>query len=385
MYMPSLDLIRTSPWLAPFNDAGFWARIGRLINPRYAAAFGAQLVAAKAEAKDCKSFTLRVNTAWPGDRFKKLVQSYHAGQHLLLRIRINGRLLTRAFSVSGIDHAAATLTITVKQSHRASSASNPSVSAHLLSEAKLGDRLEILGLSGEFKLSEANSDPLLMITAGSGITPIKAMLDELLRQHQRQGKPIDVMHIHLCRNATDFIFAQGLQALAARNIGYRLHVHYSATAEAAQGAIGPQAHGRFDPASIANICPDAPSRHAFVCGPHAFARACIANLKAIGNVGVSVESFGFSSNAESAHSHQLRLENAKHLFTVNANQHLLGAIESQGVAVKFGCRIGICMTCTCLKRSGVVENLRTGVVSDAPNQFIQLCTSVARSDLELAI
>jgi len=47
--------------------------------------------------------------------------------------------------------------------------------------------------------------------------------------------------------------------------------------------------------------------------------------------------------------------------------------------------MGICNTCRCRKRSGAVEDLVTGAISDGPDEDIRLCTSVARSDLELAL
>ncbi len=369
----SLSRLRNSPWLYPFNDSGFWTRVAKIINPHYAPAFGARIVGVTTETAACKSFTLRINDRWPGGRFTKLVQDYQPGQHALLRVIVDGRWLTRAFSISGIDHQASTITLTIKQSSRKATSSNPSVSAWLLAHAKRGDRLEILALAGQFKLAQANEKPLLLITAGSGITPIKAMLDAL-HQKTQASKPIDVLHIHLCRSPSDFIFAEALQSLHSAKLGYQLHVHYSLTGQ------------RFDPESITSICADLQLRHAFVCGPNRFARACTDVLRRSGVAGISLESYGFTESDENlGDAHQLQLENAKQLFTVTAGQPLLNAIEAQGIAVKFGCRIGICMTCQCIKRSGIVENLRTGVISDAPNQYIQLCTSVARSDLELAI
>jgi ferredoxin len=73
------------------------------------------------------------------------------------------------------------------------------------------------------------------------------------------------------------------------------------------------------------------------------------------------------------------------VFTSLADSSLLVAAESAGLAPAHGCRIGICKTCQCSKRSGTVENLRTGEISSEPDQLIQLCVSVARSPLELAL
>ncbi len=52
---------------------------------------------------------------------------------------------------------------------------------------------------------------------------------------------------------------------------------------------------------------------------------------------------------------------------------------------RHGCRIGICHTCRCHKRSGTVRNVLTGAVSSEPDEDIQLCISIACSDLELGL
>jgi hypothetical protein len=51
----------------------------------------------------------------------------------------------------------------------------------------------------------------------------------------------------------------------------------------------------------------------------------------------------------------------------------------------YGCRMGICNTCRCRKRAGVVEDIVTGAVSAAGDEEIRLCTSRARTDLELMV
>jgi hypothetical protein len=73
------------------------------------------------------------------------------------------------------------------------------------------------------------------------------------------------------------------------------------------------------------------------------------------------------------------------VFTACADSSLLVEAEASGMTPAHGCRIGICKTCQCTKRSGTVENLRTGEISSEPNQLIQLCVSVARSPLELVL
>ena len=73
---------------------------------------------------------------------------------------------------------------------------------------------------------------------------------------------------------------------------------------------------------------------------------------------------------------------ARH-FVTQGTDVLLVQAENAGLTPKHGCRMGICRSCQCTKKSGTVENLQTGEISSAPNESIRLCISVARSDLSL--
>jgi ferredoxin len=70
-------------------------------------------------------------------------------------------------------------------------------------------------------------------------------------------------------------------------------------------------------------------------------------------------------------------------FVTSGTASLLMQAEAAGLSPKHGCRIGICRSCQCTKKSGTVENLQTGEISNTPNEQIRLCISVARTDLAL--
>jgi stearoyl-CoA 9-desaturase NADPH oxidoreductase len=64
---------------------------------------------------------------------------------------------------------------------------------------------------------------------------------------------------------------------------------------------------------------------------------------------------------------------------------LLEQAESSGLTPEFGCRMGICHTCTCRKTAGAVRNILTGEISDEEDEDIQLCISVPAGDVALEI
>ena len=72
-------------------------------------------------------------------------------------------------------------------------------------------------------------------------------------------------------------------------------------------------------------------------------------------------------------------------FETDGCSTLLEQLERAGKNPKSGCRMGICNTCVCRKKSGTVEDTMTGELSSDPDQDIRLCTSRARSDLTLSL
>ena len=200
----------------------------------------------------------------------------------------------------------------------------------------------------------------------------------ILRQLETSARTdIAITFLHICRSESDFIFAAELRALAARWPALRLVVHFSST------------EGRFAPAQLAELVPELNQHEVYLCGPTAFANSAHAALRNAGvHHAIHQESFGDFSASEpdnTSQLHAISLENNKQSFTVSAQTNLLAALENAGLNPAFGCRIGICKTCQCVKRSGVVKNLRTGEISDGPNELISLCVSAPRSPLELAI
>jgi stearoyl-CoA 9-desaturase NADPH oxidoreductase len=69
----------------------------------------------------------------------------------------------------------------------------------------------------------------------------------------------------------------------------------------------------------------------------------------------------------------------------NSGASLLAQAEAAGLNPAYGCRMGICHTCTRRKRAGTHRNLISGAVSSAPGEEIQLCVSAALGDLTLEL
>ena len=64
---------------------------------------------------------------------------------------------------------------------------------------------------------------------------------------------------------------------------------------------------------------------------------------------------------------------------------VLEAGEEAGVGMPYGCRMGICHTCTLTLVSGTVRDLRNGDEFSQPNEQVQTCVTVPVGDCTLDI
>jgi stearoyl-CoA 9-desaturase NADPH oxidoreductase len=360
--------IFASTWLRPLNDPALWRTLATWMNPDFRShGIGARVVEIIHETADCKTFVLQTNRHWLGRRWP----GHQAGQHTQLSVSINGRLLTRSFSISSAPSADGRIAITVKRNSHAMQ--RISVSAWLMDHCKLGDQFELSAPSGDFIVNNQEDNSLIMLSAGSGITPVMAMLRHRLSAHPKQL----ITFVHVCKQTSDLIFAKELQSLAQRFPALTLHLHFS------------EMQGRFNAAKLLASYPELLHAPLYLCGPRSFSSSVESALRKAGRLlEIQQESYGgvvLKHTKAGSEDVAVRLESTKQAFTFSAQTTLLEGLEGAGLNPTFGCRIGICKSCQCIKRSGVVRNHRTGELSDAPNEWIQLCVSTALSPLELAL
>ena len=346
-----------SRWLRPLNDLVAVDDLLAQVHPIWSLGrIKARVMEIRQETPDVRSFVLRPNRRWPG---------FAAGQHVSVAIEIRGVRHHRTYSLSSAP-ADRFLRLTVKRH------ADGRVSNALHDQLGVGDVVELSPPAGDFVLPKALPEKLLLLSAGSGITPVMSMLRDL---HHR-APDCDVVFVHVCRTPADAIFAAELRALTASMPALRLAIH--STAE----------RGRLDGDGIASLAPDRAERQAWLCGPTSFLEMVQARWEAEGLADhLACERFSGPVLRPSAAGVPVRVQATRsgRAFTTTGERSLLAEAETAGLAPKHGCRIGICRTCRCRMTSGTVENLRTGELSSEPGQLIQLCVSAARSDLELEL
>jgi len=342
------------------RHAEFW--LGELDGTWSLGEIRARVAAVIAETPDAKTFVLRPNGAW---------RAHRAGQHTTIEVEIDGVRVRRCYSLSSAP-ADALPAITVKR------ARGGRVSGWLHDHLRPGDVVRVSPAAGDFVLPEPVPRKLLMLSGGSGITPLMSMVRDLAA---RDRVP-DLVFVHHDRSAKDVIFGRALAELAADHTSLRI------VSCLADGTPGP---GRFDEAQLRRLVPDFAERETFLCGPSGL-MARVERLWADAGAAGALHLERFVPPAARAplEDHDggtpvsVMLTESGRSFTA-ASGTLLEQLERAGERPRFGCRMGICQTCKCRKRTGCVENLLTGAVSSEPDEDIQPCISVARSDLELCL
>jgi ferredoxin-NADP reductase len=317
----------------------------------------AEVVAVGRGTEDSVTLTLRPNRAWRG---------FEAGQFVNVAVEIDGVRHQRCYSPACGEGRRLELEITVKR-HAEGLVSN-----FLVERAAPGTILGLSQAEGDFRLPQPRPEAVLLIGGGSGITPLMAILRTLFAE----GYDGPVALLHYAPDPARAIYRAELERLAAEQPNFTLIRSYTRAPGAGE------VDGHFSPRHLPESDPNFADAETFACGPPALLDA-VRGFWADGlERRLHVESFvppTFVPTGELGEG-EIRFAGSG-VEVPNSGLSLLEQAEGAGISAQYGCRMGICHTCTCRKVAGTHRNLITGEVSSAPDEEIQLCVSAALGDL----
>lgn len=320
----------------------------------------ARVVSVQAEGQATKTLTLKTNRNWQG---------FTAGQHCNVTAAIAGRNITRSYSISSDSVDGRRVQITVRREN------GGLMSEYLCSHLQVGDRLELGSPFGEMLLPTPMPVHLLLLAAGSGITPMMSQIRTLARI----GLSEAVTLIYWEKTAADFNFARELESIARRHPSFNINL--ITTREHNERDLS----GRISNELLAQIPNMNGVDQVFACGSHGFVEAAV-SVCALRRLPLMSEAFTSSRshipNDEVA-DHDVYLRRRDLHLRVSNHLPLLEQLESAGISVPSGCRQGICNTCTCVRNSGITVDAFSGVFDKEPSQVIRLCVSRAAGNIEL--
>nr|WP_319552824.1 hybrid-cluster NAD(P)-dependent oxidoreductase [uncultured Vibrio sp.] len=299
---------------------------------------------------------------------KGQLPNYLPGQHLPIDIEVDGKKIGRRYTLSSSPSRLGRYAISVKR------ISGGRVSNALLDNLQVGDVLEAENPDGEFHLKPHHTQRLLLLSAGSGVTPMLSMV-RYLADHKQLD---DVVFYHQCRTEKDIPCRAELEQLKREHPG--LEVKFCLTQPAIDW-FGLK--GRLSLSHIKQI-KDAEQRQVFVCGPDGFMQKAKNLLlkKGLPEDSYHQEAFGVipvKTKAEKS----IEIEFNGSTFTGNNQRTLLDQLEDAGKEISNSCRAGLCGSCKVQLKSGKVDHPHVPALSDEERAMgtVLACCAVPESDV----
>ncbi len=294
-------------------------------------------------------------------------RGHRAGQYVQVGVEVPGaRRTTRCFSISSAASGPGEqFTITVRAHEEGL------VSKFLVREAEPGQVIHLSQAEGEFTLTESPATPtnnhLLMISGGSGITPVMSQLRTLLRDGYDGKAGRRVTFLHYARSREDQIFAEELQRIAWADNGVTVHLRYGDDV--------------FTEEALRRLVPAYRDTDTWACGPAGMMELVLEAYAESPRLRTEYFKLGTRPLAAGEGSPEGDLAfTTSDKSAPNSGAPILEQAEALGLTPEFGCRMGICFTCTSRKSEGTVRNVLTGEESSLPDEDIRICVSAPVGD-----
>ncbi|BDU01961.1 ferredoxin reductase [Nocardia sputorum] len=338
----------------------------------------AEITHVRRSAPGSVTLTLRPTRQWKG---------HAAGQYVQIGVVIDGVRHTRCYSpVNPESRRDRHIQLTVK--------AHPGglVSQYLYHHATAGMVVDLTPADGVFRLPAPRPQRLLLISGGSGITPVLSMLRTLAAEDH----PGEVVFLHYAKSPAVLPHRAELDAIAQRHPNFRIELRYPHRTRDVTGVDPaapwvdlhqPKGSGYFDYDELERVAPWFADAQTYVCGPQSLMDAVRTIYQAEQlEDRLHTEEFTLSLAPADAADAQGTVDfSASGVSAPNNGATLLEQAESAGLSPEYGCRMGICFSCTAVRRSGCTRNLRTGETDSDPDQPIQLCISAPVGDVEIDI
>ena len=309
------------------------------------------------ETEDAATLVIRPGWGWRYD--------HRPGQYVGIGVQVEGKFQWRSYSISTAPRRSGrTIAITVRAMPEGF------VSSHLVKGLEPGTIVRLALPEGDFVLPDPPPAKLLFLVAGSGITPVMAMLRTLDR---RDTLPDVVLH-YSSPTAERMIFRDELAGIDERHASFALHRRHT------------DDEGILELHELDELCPDWREREVWACGPAPMLDAITEHFEAAGlEDRVHVERFSLELGGEGGEGGTITFRNSGKSVEADGATTVLEAGEEAGIGMPYGCRMGICHTCTLTLVSGTVRDLRSGDEFGQPNEQVQTCVTAAVGDCTLDI
>ncbi len=313
------------------------------------------------------------------------------GQFIVLRLKPSPEApaLLRSYSLSG-EPSEQRWRLSIKREP------NGAAGAYVEDRLKVGDVIEASAPRGAFTLAEGDG-PVVLMSAGIGLTPVLAMLHALAAAGSRR----DVWWIHGARNRAEHALAAETRALLKSLPQGHSHIRYSAPGPEDRPVVDFDAAGRLSVRVLEEL--GAPREADFyLCGPASFMSSLTADLVSWGVPSTRLHSENFGAGPAMTPGVVAAPARAPHLPDRPAGagpmvsfarsnlalrwdpafQSLLELAEACDVPVRWACRTGVCHNCESGLIAGAVDYLPAPLEPPGDGNLL-ICCSRPRADVVL--
>ncbi len=287
---------------------------------------------------------------------------FQPGQFLTLELVISGEPINRCYTISASAARPYRLTITVKRQP------GGVVSNWLHDHLKAGDHIRAIGPLGSFTPPPSAAPKWLMLSGGSGVTPLMSMT----RTSCDLGEDRDIVFVHAARSPADIIFRRELDAMALQSPALRLaHICETAHGE----SHWPGFTGRISLPMLHLIAPDFMSaKSSAAARRRSWPRCAPCCTRPASRWRITARRASNSrswprpsrkrppSRPRSRQATRFRIEFAKsgRVVECGPDTTILAAAKAAGLKLPFSCTRGMCGTCKSRVLSGTLTMKHEG-------------------------
>lgn len=266
-------------------------------------------------------------------------------------------------------------------------------------EVGIGTKLRVGAPRGKFHLDPDGERPVVLLSAGVGLTPMISMMNTIVQSSARRP----VWFLNGARDGREHAMAAHIRRMAKDNENVHAHIRYSQPGAADIEGRDYDSRGRIDIALLKQVLPF-DDYDFYLCGPTPFMRSLYCGLLSldVSEKRIHYEFFGPASvlkedakpigrtsapTAETELSGGLTVNFARSGVTADWNpdcESILDLAERHGLNPDYSCRSGICHTCMCTVVEGEVEYLEEPLGEPDPGCAL-ICCSTPKTNLVIEV
>ncbi len=332
----------------------------------------------------------------------KQLPSFLPGQFLPLKLEIPGQYKPayRTYSISSRPNPNY-YRLTIKRELAPPNRPDlyPGVSSNYFhDEVVPGTELLTKSPRGKFYLDPNGESPVVLLSAGVGLTPIISMLDAIVES----GVKRPTWFIHGARNNNEHVMCNHVRVLQEENENVNVHIRYSKPLPENIKGTDYDDVGHVDIELLKELLPNKEFDF-YLCGPSPFMQSLFNGLIDWGISGdkIHYEFFGSASALKD----RSKISNEKRIAAVseccgeievtfsssgvktnwnNSFDSILDLAEANGLSPDYSCRSGICHTCVSKLNDGEVEYSEEPLNPPDPG-YVLICCSKPKTNVVIDV